>query len=192
MIAEQGLRDKAEAEAVANVEKAKAVIATEQKAEVALQTKIEAETKANQLLEVAKIEKEEAETRANMELEVAKVKATAAEETKKAMIASAEGKQKAIELSGAITELEQAKIDAEVKVMSEFARSIPMMQPPSTVFAGGGQGGEGSAALQNNMMSLVTLKMLGGENLADFGKVKSVPDRQVRKSTANDTELAKK
>jgi len=34
--------------------------------------------------------------------------------------------------------------------------------------------------------------MLGGENLADFGKVKSVPDRQVRKSTANDTELAKK
>jgi len=195
MIQEQGLRDKTEAEAIANVDKAKAVIAAELKAEVALQTKIEAETKANQLLEVAKIEKEEAETKASMDLEVAKVQAEAAMENKKAMIAEAEGKQQAIELSGAITELEQAKIDAEVKIMSEFARSIPMMQSPSTVFSGGnGAGNEGSSTLQNNMMSLVMLKMIGGDNFADFGKVKSVSNRQIRDSIPTDTntEVAKK
>jgi membrane protein involved in colicin uptake len=195
MIQEQGLRDKTEAEAIANVDKAKAVIAAELKAEVALQTKIEAETKANQLLEVAKIEKEEAETKASMDLEVAKVQAEAAMENKKAMIAEAEGKQQAIELSGAITELEQAKIDAEVKIMSEFARSIPMMQSPSTVFSGGnGAGNEGSSTLQNNMMSLVMLKMIGGDNFADFGKVKSVSNRQIRESIPTDTniEVAKK
>ena len=49
MIVEKGLREKAEAEAKGNVAKATAVIAAELKAEVALQTKIEADTKGSQL-----------------------------------------------------------------------------------------------------------------------------------------------
>jgi hypothetical protein len=67
-------------------------------------------------------------------------------------------------------------IDAEVKVKSQFAQAIPMMQVPSTVISGGagGAGGAGTTALTDSMMPLIMFKMLGADSLDDFGKVKSV------------------
>jgi len=190
MIIEKGEREKAEAEAAANVLMATAVIEAELKYNVALQAKLEAETQAEMTLSVAEIAKQEAE----IKLEIAKIEADAT-------IATAEAEKEKILLSGAITELEQAQIDAEVKIMSQFAEAMPLMQVPSTVISGGGAGGNGSGApLQENMMSLIMLKMIGGENLADFGKVKTVDasDRKVKRSkqanvaTNKDVKVAKK
>jgi hypothetical protein len=172
MIVEKGLREMAEATAAANVVKEKAVVEAQQLAEVALQVKIEKETEAEMTLSVATIAKEEAQ----IKLDIAKIEAEATIETAKA-------EQEKIALAGAITELEQAQIDAEVKIMSMLANSLPLMQVPSTVISGGSAGADGKsgAPLQDNMMSLIMLKMIGGENLADFGKVKSVnaEDRKV-------------
>ncbi len=172
MIVEKGLREMAEATAAANVVKEKAVVEAQQLAEVALQIKVEKETAAEMALSVAEIAKQEAQ----IKLDIAKIDAEATIELAKA-------EQEKIALAGAITEFEQAQIDAEVKIMSQFAASIPLMQVPSTVINGGASGGDGTdgSVLQENMMSLIMLKMIGGENLADFGKVKSVDaaDRKV-------------
>ena len=181
-IMEQGLRNKAEAEAIANVEKAKAVIAAQQKAEVALQTKKEAETKANQLLEVAKIEKEEALTKASKEFEVAEIRAKAAEQLKLAIIAEAEGKQKAIELSGEITNLEQALIDAEVKKAQVIADGIRDMQVPGVMFIGG-SGAEGNGdAIMTNMINLRLLESTGLLEMTN-AKASAVSAKRVTRST---------
>lgn len=169
MIQEQGLRDKAEAEAKANVEKATAVIQAEQKAEVALQTKIEAETKANQLLEVAKIEKEEALTQASKEFEVAEILAKAAEQKKLAVIAEAEGKKEAIDLSGEITNLEQAMLDTEVKKASVLADAIAKIQMPAVMSIGSGDGGGSDPdALTKN---LINIKLLLEAGVLDAAKI---------------------
>lgn len=154
MIIERGLREKAEAEATANVEKAKAVIAAEQKAEVALQTKIEAETKAEQLLSVAEITKKEKLTLASMGLEVAEIKAQEADAQKRAKILEAEGMKQAIELSGAITEIEQAMIDAEVAKAEAVANALAKIKVPSTMFIGGGAGQAGSGGLMENLINM--------------------------------------
>lgn len=167
-IQEEGLRNKAEAEAKANVEKAVAVIQAQQKAEVALQVKKEAETKASQLLEVAKVEKQQAETTANKELEVAKILAQAAEQKKLAIIAEAEGKQKAIELSGEITKLEQTIIDAEVMKAKVIAEGIARIQMPSFMSIGGAGGGTDSEDIMTN---LINLKLLDSTGLLDRAKL---------------------
>lgn len=169
-IEEEGLKDKAQAEAKANVEKATAVIQAEQKAEVALQTKIEAETKANQLLEVAKIEKEEAQ----VQLDTAALKA-------KAIIELAKAEQEKIRLAGAITELEQAEIDARIEIMKEFAKSLPLMSVPSTVISGVGNGEGSSNGMTEAMMPILMMKMMGLDGIEDMGKVKTtnMSDRSV-------------
>ena len=123
------------------------------KVEVALLAKEEAETKAEMKKSVANIEKEAALVVANQKLEVATIEAQAAEQTKLAMIAEAEGKQKAIELSGAITEQEEvlAKIAAQRDV--EISANLTKIASPSTVFLGGSDGEGGSANYFNNLLS---------------------------------------
>lgn len=171
MIVERGMREKAEAEAAANVLMATAVIEAELKFNVAVQAKLEADTKAEMALSVAEIAKQQAQ----INLDIAELDG-------EAVIVLAKAEQEKIALAGAITELEQAQIDAEVKIMTEFAQALPLMQVPSTVISGGGGAdGSGGAALQENMMSLIMLKMIVGEDVANFGKVKSVDanDRKV-------------
>jgi hypothetical protein len=175
MVIEKGLREKAEAEATANVIKEKAVIEAKQKAEVALQTKIEAETKAEQLLSVAEIEKKERLMIASAALEVAEIAAQEAEQLKIAMIAKAEGKKQAIELSGDITELEQAMIDAEVEKASVVANALAQIRVPSTMIIGAGEGEGGNVTEQ-----LINIRLMEGAGLFDKTKInQSEVKRQV-------------
>ena len=170
MVVERGLREKAEAEATANVAKAKATIAAELKVAVEQQAKLEAETKANKALAVAQIEKEEAETRANRDLEVARIEAQAALERKKAIIAIAEGREKAIILSGAMTELQGYQIDAEVKKAQVVAEALAQIRVPGVMFMGGaGDGGAGGDALTTN---LINLKLLEATGILDMTNVR--------------------
>lgn len=168
MVIEKGLREKAEATAIANVAKAKAVIAAELKAEVALQVKIAAETKASQFLAVAEIEKQEALTKASKQFEVASILALAALEDKKAVIAMAEGKQQAIELSGAITELELALINAEVEKVEKASMYLAQINVPGVVIIGQGGTGAGTndasakgMGLTGHLINLAIMERLG-------------------------------
>ena len=147
------------------------------KVEVALLAKQEAETKAEMLKSVAEIEKEAALVVANQGLEVATIEAQAAEQKKLAMIAEAEGKQKAIELSGAITEQEEvlAKIAAQRDV--SISENIMKIASPSTVFLGGSaEGGKGSADYFGNLLSYTIAQSAG---LIPDASPKFVPNKVV-------------
>jgi hypothetical protein len=168
MIIEKGLREKAEAEAAGNVLMATAVIAAELKANVALQTKIEAETKAEQLLAVADLDKQTLLMAESAIFEQAVIKAETALELKKEMIAKAEGRKEAIELSGDITELEEAMIRAEVDKVVAWADGLAKFQVPQTmIFGGGGAGGEG-VDLTN---ALFQMRLMQGAGLIDQVKI---------------------
>lgn len=180
MIIEKGLKDKAQAEAEGNVVKIKAVIAAEQKAEVAEQVKREAETKANQLLSVekiakkqaettankalavAKIQKTEAETMANRDLEVAKIQAAAATENSRAMIIIAKAEQERIKIAGAITEREKTLAMLAKDRDVEVAAKLAQIAVPVVVITG--QGGSGGSSLMENM---INLRLLQGSGLLD-------------------------
>ena len=128
------------------------------KVTVAALTKKEAETRANMALSVATINKEEALTVAAKNLEVAEYDARAALESKKATIAKAEGKEKAIQLSGAITEQEEvlARIDADARV--RIAASLKDIRTPSLVITGGKDGGSG---FDGSMVNIAIMKAAG-------------------------------
>ena len=161
MIVERGLREKAEATAKGNVAMATAVIAAELKANVALQTKIEAETKASQLLSVAELDKKTLLMGESAKFEQAVIQAQTAEELKKAMIAKAQGRKEAIELSGDITELEEALIAAEVNKARVVAEALAKINVPSTMIFGG-EGGNG-----NITESLIQLKLMEATGILD-------------------------
>lgn len=122
-----------------------ATIEAQKNVDVAILAKEMAETVAEQVLSVNKINKDAALVVASQAFEVAEINATAALEDKKATIAKAEGKQKAIELSGAITEQEEilAKIAAQRDV--SVAEALSQMQSPSTVFLTNGSSASGDS-----------------------------------------------
>lgn len=159
-IVETGLRDKAEAEAIGNVDKAKAVVAAQKDADVALQKKIKAETEASQALEVAKIDKQEAETRANRDLEVARIKAEAALKQAEAIVTLATAEEKKIALAGAITEKDRTLAQIEAQKQVDIAKSLSNMNVPSVVFLGGGQGG-GNSDYFGNLLSYSIMQQMG-------------------------------
>ena len=164
-IVEEGLKNVAEAKAIGDVVKEKAVIAAMQKAEVALQTKIEAETRANQSLSVAEIEKQEALTVASKEFEVATIRAQAATKEAEAIVTLATAKEKQILLAGAITEKEQILAEISAKMKVDIAGNVSKMQVPTYVISGGSSNGEGASGnMQDTMMSLFMLKVLTGED----------------------------
>ena len=177
MIEEKGKREKAEAEAAANVLMATAVIEAELKYNVAIQAKLEKETEAEMALSVAEISKQEAQ----IKLDIAEIDAQATIELAKA-------EQEKIRLAGAITELEQALIDAEVQIKIGQAEHFSKIAVPSTVIGGnsgnGANGESGGNVLQDNLMSLFMLKMINGGTLDDFGTIKSV-DANNRKTVQN-------
>jgi hypothetical protein len=105
---------------------------------------------------------------ASANFEQAEIAAKTALEEKKAMIAKAEGKKQAIELSGDITELEEAMIRAEVDKVVAWADGLAKFQVPQTmIFGGGGAGGEGTD-LTN---ALFQMRLMQGAGLIDQVKI---------------------
>lgn len=155
MIIERGLRQVAETEAAANLEKKKATVAAQQQQEVAVIQKTEAVTKAQQKVEVAQQDRQEAET---LKM-IAKIKAETAELNKKATISAAEAKAKEIEIGGGLSEkdriLAQIKADRDAKV----AAALAGVRTPGVVIVGG-ENGKG-AGMTDTLMNLMLLKSTG-------------------------------
>ena len=154
MIIERGLRQVAETEAAANLEKKKATVAAQQEQEVAVIRKAEAVTKAQQKVEVALQDKQEAETLKA----IAQIKAERAELDKKAVISAAEAKAKEIEIAGGLSEkdriLATIKADRDAKV----AAALAGIKTPSVVIVGGeGKSGD----MTGTLMNLLLLKSTG-------------------------------
>lgn len=173
MVQEKGLREKAEAEAVANKQMATETInATREKtvAETnAAKLKIVAETQAAQLLAVAQKTKETAEVAAQQEkvvaelqaqrqLEVAKLERQAAEENAAKQIKLAEAQKKSLELGGAISEEKRvlAEIDRDTKI--QVAEKLSKIAVPGIVINGGGTNG---GNLTDNLVNLRLLQAAG-------------------------------
>lgn len=157
MIVEKGLRQVAETEAAANLEKKKATVEAEKQREVAEIDKARAVIAAKQKVEVASQEKTEAETRK----QIAQIVAETAELTKKATISAAEAKAKEIEIAGGLTErdriLAQIKADRDAKV----AESLAQIKVPGVVIVGGQQGEGQSNGMTETLMNLLLLKSTG-------------------------------
>ncbi len=169
MTVEKGLREKAEVEAVANKEKAQAVIEATKKVEVAQQEKLQAETVASQKLAVAKIDKEEALTRASKEFEVAQIATKAAEQQALAIKTLAEAEKQKIAQAGAITEKERVLAQIAADRDAKVAEKLGQIRGPQIVFGSGGNGsgtGSGAADWQSGMWNLIMLRAAG----IDIGK----------------------
>lgn len=167
-IIEKGLREVAEAQAAGNVEKETAVVAAQLKAEVAEQAKIEAETVASMALAVAEIEKEQAQ-----------VKLDTAELDAQAVIVLAKAEHEKIELAGALTELEQAMIDAQVQMASEVSKNLANIQVPAFVNIGSGEG-KGKSLMEN----LINMKLLSDSGIMRLTNIdKSIIKRTIDRKT---------
>lgn len=157
MVTEKGLRQVAEITAEENQKKMRATIQAQQAAEVAVIAKQQAVTQAQQKVEVAGQEQQEAETRKK----IAQLKAETAEIDKKATIAAAEAKQKAIELGGDIAEkdriLATIKADRDAKV----AEALAGIKTPGVVIVGGNATDGKSPGLTETLMNLLLLKSAG-------------------------------
>lgn len=157
MIIEKGLRQVAETEAAANLEKKKATVAAQQQQEVAVIRKQQAVTEAQQKVEVAGQEKQEAETRK----QIALIEAETAELKKKAVISAAEAKQKEIELGGGISEEKRVLATIAAERDAKVAAALAGIKTPGVVIVGGeGKDGKG-ADLTTTLMNLLLLKSTG-------------------------------
>lgn len=156
MIIEKGLRQVAETEAAANLEKKKATVAAQQEQEVAVIKKAQAVTQAQQKVEVALQDKQEAETLKA----IAQIKAERAELDKKAVISAAEAKAKEIEIAGGLSEkdkiLATIKADRDAKVAAALAN----VRTPSVVIVGA-EGKDSKGGLNENLMNLMLLRATG-------------------------------
>lgn len=149
MIVERGLRDRADIEAEALKEKARAVIAAEREKEVA-------ETQAQQQLEVERLEKERAETAAARQLEVARLERQSAEENAAARMLLADAKKYELEQAGGLSEELAAILDANIRIAEVTSSNLSRIAVPSQVFLMGGGSGEGGDGtdLSETMFSL--------------------------------------
>jgi hypothetical protein len=183
MVEEKGLREKAEIEAVANVEKAEAIIKAEKEKEMAEigaqllvsveeQSKLEAETRLAKELAIAEAEKQIAETKATMTLEVAKLNAEAALEEAKAISTLATAEEEKIAKAGAITE--QERVLAEIAMQRDIgiAQYLANIHVPQVTIGGsaGGAGGQGT----DTTTQLINLKLLEGAGLLDKSDIKRI------------------
>jgi len=157
MIVEKGLRQVAETEAAANLEKKKATVEADKLREVAEIDKKRAVIAASQKVEVAGQDKQEAETLR----QIAEIKAQTAELNKKATISAAEAKAKEIEIAGGLTEkdriLAQIKADRDARV----AESLAQIKVPAVVIVGGQQSEGQSNGMTDTLMNLLLLKSTG-------------------------------
>ncbi len=171
-IIERGLREVAEAQAAGNVAKETAVVAAQLKAEVAEQAKIEALTVASMAKEVSFIEKEQAQ-----------IKLETADLDGKAIIVLAEAERQKIELAGALTELEQAMIDAQVQMANDVSSNLAKIAVPMITMGGSGGGANGAAGGLD--MNLVNLKMMVDSGILEkLGIDSSAVKRQIKRGKA--------
>ena len=157
-----------------------ATIKAQKEVDVAKLAKLTAETKATEKESVAKINKAAALVVASEGYEVAAIAANEADEKKKAIIALAEGKQKAIELSGAITEQEEilARIAAQRDV--EISKNYAQIAVPSTIFMGGGSSKDGGSA--NYFEKLMSYALAQNTGLLPNASPKFLPTPMARPS----------
>ncbi len=180
-VIEAGLREVAEAQAKGNVEKETAVVAAQLKAEVAEQAKIEAETVAGMALAVAKIEQEEAQ----VNLDIATLDA-------EAVIVLAKAEREKIELAGALTELEEAMIDAQIQMANDVSKNLSMVAVPLITMGGnGGNGGNGAGGVAGIDMGLLNLKLMTDSGILDkMGVTDSVIKRRIERNQRTKTSAA--
>jgi len=158
MIIERGLRQVAETEAAANLEKKKATVEADKLREVAEIDKQRAVVAALQKVEVAAQEKDEAETRR----QIAEIKAKTAELDKAATISAAEAKAKQIEIAGGLTEKDRVLAEIKANRDAKVAASLSNIKVPGVVIVGGGgESGSSSAAMTDTLMNLLLLKSTG-------------------------------
>ena len=175
-------RDMAEQEGKAKAEMAKQVQEAEKAkklAEIEAQKKLEVEKleKEQMLVKISK-EKEVAELAAQKELSVAEI----AKKTETAnldviklqaeqKIATANAKQKEIELSGAITEQERVRLEIEketrVKVAEAYAEGISKVKLPQMWMSGGSKDGAAASPID------VLISMLALEKVNSMGTAQS-------------------
>lgn len=155
MVIEKGLREKAETEAKANLEKAQAVITAEKEKEVA-------EMQIAKELSVAETQKKIAETAATQKLEVAKLERQAAEEEAEQIRILAEAQKDKISQAGAITEKEKVTLEIQRETAIGVASALAKVNVPQVVISGktGDGQGEGSAT-QSELINLLLLKQNG-------------------------------
>lgn len=156
MIIERGLRQVAETEAAANLEKKKATVAAQQEQEVAVIRKAEAVTKAQQKVEVALQDKQEAETLKS----IAQIKAERAELDKKAVISAAEAKAKEIEIAGGLSEKDRILATIKAERDAKVAAALAGVKTPAVVIVGNDKEGKGGG-LNENLMNLMLLRSTG-------------------------------
>jgi len=137
-----------------------------------LQAKLEAETVAEMALSVTTTQKLEAQVKLDM-----------AELDAKAIVVLAEAEKKRIELAGALTELEQAQIDAQVQMADVVSANLAQIDVPMITMGGGGAGANGSAGGLD--MNLVNLKMMVDSGVLEkLGIDSSIVKRQIERSKA--------
>ncbi len=139
---------------------------------VALQTKKEAETKAEQeksvaetqaakLVAVALLTKQEAETKARQQLEVAKLERQAAEENAKKQVALATAQKESLALGGAISEHDRVLAEIARDEHIGVARELSKIVGPTTVFNGGsGTSGTSATSANSAMDSLISVTLM--------------------------------
>lgn len=158
MIIEKGLRQVAETEAAANLEKKKATVEADKLREVAIIDKQRAVVAAQQKVEVAAQEKQEADTRKL----IAAVQAETAELNKKATISAAEAKQQEIEIAGGLAEKDRVLAEIKAERDAKVAASLANVKVPGVVIIGGSANGESaSESMTDTLMNLLLLKSTG-------------------------------
>lgn len=154
MIIEKGLREKAETESKANLEKAQAVISAEKEKEVA-------ELEAAKILAVALKQKETSETQAQMKLSVAKLSKEAATEEAEQIRILAEAEKDRISQAGAITEKDKVTLEIQRETAIGVASALSKVSVPQIVISGSGGSSEGGSATQSELINLLLLKQNG-------------------------------
>lgn len=157
MIVEKGLRQVAETEAAANLEKKKATVEAEKLREVAEIKKRQAVVEAQQKVEVAGQEKQESETRR----QIAEIEAQTAELKKKATVSAAEAKAKEIEIAGGLTERDRVLAEIKAERDAKVASSLANIKVPGVVIVGGSGEGSSSEGMTDTLMNLLLLKSTG-------------------------------
>ena len=154
MVEEKGRRQVADVQADENQKRERALIQAGQEADVAVINKTKAVTAAEQKTEVALQAKKEAETLK----EIARIKAETAELEKKAAISVAEARQKSIELGGGISEEKRVLAEIAADRDAKVAAALAGLKVPSVVIVGG----EGkSGGLTENLLNMALLKSTG-------------------------------
>ncbi len=164
MVRELGLRQIAEIRAQENQKKERALIQASQAEEVAEIRKRQAVIAAEQKVDVAA---QDLITNATLR-DIAGIKAETAELDKKAVISAAEARQQEIELAGGLTDEKRILAEIQAKRDVDVAIALSKVKTPGVVMVGGAGGGGGG--LMENLVNLWLLRSNGivtdADNLA--------------------------